>query len=348
MQQSEGDFNHIEYKKPYYPLCKELIEHLTEYSRFVKIPIGYDDLLRYQDLVPIKDENDVPTLWNSVSYPPGEIEEILHSLVSLYQMLNADGSPIDYLRVGSIDFCSYGNSKPFRIKIVNDINDNHDYFYVKRTDASRVYGLELEQIFSPNKMNYLLDEKTIVEEHIIGIPGDDFIKMNSDNKLVNRVRLAKEFVKFNERCFVRLLGDMRAYNFVIRITQDFDNVQYRIRAMDFDQQNFEGRKNLYLPQFFKDNLELVLLSQEVMSIETAEQYMNEERSSMRKRLLASLYEAKSLLRVIRKDDLSTVDNIDSLKKELAKYYQNDAFLNCKTMGDILILNIENRLGVTIF
>ena len=58
----------------------------------------------------------------------------------------------------------------------------------------------------------------------------------------NKIRLAKEFVKFNERCFVRLLGDMRTYNFVVDITPDIEDFQYRIRAIDFDQQAMKAEK----------------------------------------------------------------------------------------------------------
>ena len=50
---------------------------------------------------------------------------------------------------------------------------------------------------------------------------------------------------------------MRSYNFVVDITPDIEDFQYRIRAIDFDQQSYEGRKNLYLPQFFKENIPLV-------------------------------------------------------------------------------------------
>ena len=133
---------------------------------------------------------------------------------------------------------------------MNQYNDNYDYFYVKIADASRVYGLEFEDILSPNRINYVLNGFTLVEEHIIGIPGDQFIRENFDNPRTNTTRVAKEFVKFNERCFVRLLGDMRSYNFVIDTMEDFDDTQYRFRAIDFDQQCYEGKKNLYLPQFF--------------------------------------------------------------------------------------------------
>ena len=34
-----------------------------------------------------------------------------------------------------------------------------------------VYGLALEQILSPNAMNFLVDRGTLLEEHIAGIPG---------------------------------------------------------------------------------------------------------------------------------------------------------------------------------
>ena len=53
---------------------------------------------------------------------------------------------------------------------------------------------------------------TLIEDHIPGIPGDVFIKEHLD-KLSSReqAQIAKEFVKFNERCLVRLLGDMRSY-----------------------------------------------------------------------------------------------------------------------------------------
>src|SRR5450432_2412332 len=71
------------------------------------------------------------------------------------------------------------------------------------------------------------------------------------------IRIATELVNFNERCLVRLLGDMRSYNFVFVVTPDFEGSQVRIRALDFDQQSYNGRKNFYLPQFFKENAQVV-------------------------------------------------------------------------------------------
>jgi hypothetical protein len=342
------EFNEIEYKKPFYKIKKPLKDYLVQYSRWTSLPIKYEDLLRYQDMIPIMDKNGKDTLWNAVLYDQFDIDNIYQDLIDLYQTLTSDGSPLIYLKVGSIDFCSYGNSKPFRIKIVNEINDNHDYFYIKKADASRIYGLELEDIFSPNKMTYLVDETTLVEEHVVGVPCDEFIKRNEGKQIENRLRLAKEFVKFNERCFVRLLGDMRAYNFVVEINQDFDNIQYRLRAMDFDQQSYEGRRSMYLPQYYKDNISLVNLATEVMSMETANQYVKQEHAALKKRYLAAKQRTKGILRRMKNDNISTKENIEILKNELSEFYLDSAFLNCKTMGDILTLNIENRLGIKIF
>src|SRR5690606_5049603 len=118
---------------------------------------------------------------------------------------------------------------------------------IKQADASRIDGLELEEILSPNQVNYLVDRETLVEEHIVGIPGDVFTKNSLHNPEYNHTRIAKEFVKFNERCIISLLGDMRAYNFVMQITPDFDDFQFRIRAIDFDQQFYEGNPRVYMP-----------------------------------------------------------------------------------------------------
>lgn len=341
------DFNDIEYKKPIYKIKAPLREHLRQYSRLIKLPISYDDLLRFQDLIPLTDKNGDETLWFAALYNQSENEFFHNELIKIYQMLVADGDEIPYLRIESIDFCSFGNSKPFRIKVINEINDNHDYFYVKKADASRIYGLELEEIFSPDKVTYFVDDMTLVEDHIVGIPCDEFIKKYKGVQIENRLRFAKEFVKFNERCFVRLIGDMRGYNFVVESTQDFDNIQYRLRPMDFDQQSYEGRKNIYLPQYFKDNKELVDLAQELMSNEVAEQYMKQERVAMKKRFLAAKQRTKSLLRRMNKDVISSKENIENLTKELAKYHLNDNFLSLKNMGDILTLHIELKLNIKI-
>lgn len=341
------DINAIRYKKPLYPVRPELEEYLGKHGRNFKIPIEYSDLLRYSEQIPKLDENGEHTLWNAVMFHHAEIDEIYNNLVDMYQLLVADGSHIDYLTVDSVDFCVYGNSQPFRIKILNQINDNYDYYYIKKADASRVYGLELEHLLSPNKINFIYHNNTLVEEHIIGIPGDDFInRLENITETRNEVRLAKEFVKFNERCFVRLLGDMRSYNFVVVVNQDFDQVQYRIRSIDFDQQCYEGRHRIYLPQFYRENLPYVQLTQRNMSVETAHQYVNEEQSLLRKRLRLADVQIEELIGIMKKDTLSTKAHIRQLRRELAKYHKHPSFMNCNSMGEILYENILCRLELS--
>lgn len=337
-----------QFKKPAYKVKAPLKEHLKHYSRYAELPLSYDDLISYQDLIPTTDDGGAATLWYLVLYNSYDMDRIQAELIKIYELLVADGDKIPFLKIEKIEFCSFGNSKPFRIKVRNEINDNHDYFYIKKADASRIYGLELEEIFSPDKVSFLVSNDTIVIEHIVGIPCDEYIESHKNVKIENRLRFAKEFVKFNERCFVRLLGDIRAYNFIIEIIQDFDNVQYRMRSIDFDQQCYEGRKNLYLPQYFKDNIELVNHAQEMLSPEIANQYAREERVAMKKRFLASKQRTKSLLRRMRKDVISTSEYTKQLRKELGEYHQSSEFDLCQNMGEVLTLHLEKKLGVVIF
>lgn len=312
----------------------------------MKFGLMYSDLLEHKLTVPLLDKKGQDTLWETVFYEPEQTEKLYHSLTYIYVMLKNEGdfSSQEHLGVDRIDYCSFGNSNPFRIRIINKFNDNYDYFYIKTADASRVYGLELEHLLSPNRISYYVDDDTLIEEHIAGIPGDMFINTMMNTKHTNKVRLAKEFVKFNERCFVRLLGDMRSYNYVIDITPDFDDVQYRIRSIDFDQQCYEGRKNLYLPQYFKENFPLVELGMQLINEKTVKQYQAEERSLIARRLIATRYRIKDLIDCMEEDEISTSEKVIQLREDLAKHHNNDTFLECENMGEVLKLQLKSTLA----
>jgi hypothetical protein len=250
---------------------------------------------------------------------------------------------MEHLYVDRIDLCVYGNTQPFRVRIVNRINDNFDYFYIKNADASRVYGLELEHLLSPNRISYLVHKNTLIEEHIAGIPGDKFMRVHMQDPHLNPIRLAKEFVKFNERCFVRLLGDMHSSNFVIDVTPDFEETHYRIRAIDFDQQSYEGKKSIYLPQYFKENNVLIQLGMKYITPESMRQYQKEERALIAHRLRSSQKGIEDILRSMEHDKISLPANIQSLKIELAKHYGNDKFLEASNMGQILRISLEQLI-----
>ncbi len=338
----------ISKKKDFYPINPSLKSYLGQYSRDVQLPVQYSDLTHYAHSIPLIDQNGNDTLWETVYFSQLDMQEIYPGLSMIYAMLKANGdiSVMEHLYVDRVDYCSFGNSNPFRVKIVNNFNDNYDYFYVKIADASRIYGLELEHILSPNRITYLTDRNTLIEEHIAGIPGDQFISQHLHAHNANQTRIAKEFVKFNERCFVKLLGDMRAYNFVIDITPDFDAMQYRIRGIDFDQQCYEGKKNLYLPQFFRENLPFVELCMKYMTAETVFQYQREERALIANRIKTSRYRLKDLIDVMVKDHISPDKKVTQLKQELSQHYQNKLFLKCQTMGEIVKTSLRIVLEKT--
>ena len=331
----------ISKKKIPFKINEDLRGYLTKYKRAIKVPIEYKDLMRYDNSIPLYDSTGKDTLWETVFYPQDDMKDVHMSLKQIYSEIKSAGdvTGMGHLSVDRVDLCVYGNTKPFRVRIVNRINDNFDYFYVKNADSSRIYGLELEHLLSPNRINYVVHKDTLVEEHIAGIPGDNFIKEYMNRKDTNKIRLAKEFVKFNERCFVRLLGDMHSSNFVVNIIPDFEEITYRIRSIDFDQQSFEGRKNIYLPQYYKQNNAFIQLGVEVMTPETMRQYQKEERSMIASRLKVARKRVVDLMKTMMDDKISFPKNVNALKRDLSRYYNEPRFLNCKNMGEIVKMSL---------
>jgi hypothetical protein len=342
-------------KKPTFPVNEMLYDYLKKYNRNIISTLYYDDLLRFQGSVVVYDKNDEDTLWVRTYYSQFDREEIDRSLKEIYARLHSDGNveSIPFLTVDAIDYCTFGNSKPFRIKIRNILNDNFTYFYVKKADASRIYGLELEHILSPHNMNFLVYKDTLIEEHIAGIPGDDFIRdVLPKCTELEKAQIAKEFVKFKERCLVRLLGDMRSYNYVITPIHDFDQIIYKIRAIDFDQQSFEGNLKVYNLQFMKENFKMIEMVGKKLQNDSIRQYKIEERSFMAKRMITAPRRTTRLIKCMKADTISFPENVALLKKQLVKYVGDVKFKECQNMGEILetilafvkrnYLNISNK------
>ena len=329
-------------KKPSYPITDGLRGYLRRYRRDLELPVSYERLRNFHEAIPLMDSAGQPTLWDSVVYRSEEMEGLNEDLKRIYALLRVDGdfSVMKHLYIDRVDFCTFGNSMPFRIRIVNAYNDNQDYFYLKKADASRIYGLELEHLLSPNRINYFTSGNTLVEEHIAGIPGDVFIDKWLHNGTLKPIRVAKELVKFNERCFVRLLGDMRSYNFVVVITPDFEDAQIRIRAMDFDQQSYHGRKNFYLPQFFKENAQLALYCVKHLHAQTAFQYQREEQTVILQRAAIIAERVNHLLEVMTHDPISPPEKVYELREGLAEHFQHSGYLKCESMGALVRENLE--------
>ena len=341
--------DYISKKKILFPISDSLKQYLLKFDRIHEVDLIYDDLNHYNSSVPLLDKKGNDTLWESLLFSPSYFQELSVKMITIYALLKADGdsSMESHIKLDCIDYCTYGNTKPFRVKITNKLNDNYDYFYIKKIDASRIYGLEIEHLLSPSRINYFIRGNTIIEEHVAGIPGDQFIQDYLNLQTTNKVRVAKEFVKFNERCFVRLLGDMRSYNYVFNITPDFDNEQYRIKAIDFDQQNYEGKRILYLPQFIKENNPIVGLCMDLLSKENVLQYQLEERSLMKRRALASSVRLQLLFSSFVNEKLSTDAKIKQLESELNLHFKSHTYDNSKTMGELLRRHLCSMLGVKI-
>jgi len=337
-----------QHRKQFFPINDLFRDYLHKFDRAMELPVVYEDLLKYQDSFPLIDHEGEDTLWQTLIYEQQLGREIYDGLKKIYVLLRSGGDEtiLSNLYIDRVDFCTFGNTKPMRVRVVNQYNDNHDYFYVKKADASRVYGLELEELLSPSHINFLVHGDTLIEEHIIGVPGDDFIREYLPSTDLHEVRLAKEFIKFNERCFVRLLGDMRAYNYVVEVTPDFEQNQYRVRAIDFDQQCYEGRRTLYLPQFFKNNFPVVKLCTNLINVETSKQYQREERTLIKRRLNFALPRVEHLRTCMCADQISSTEKTHQLRKELAGVHKDSRFMLCKSMGEITFLNITVTLGLT--
>ncbi len=330
-------------KKPMYPVGDALRAYLARYNRMFKLPVSYSRLTEWEEAMPLYDEKGEDSLWRSLIYRPELMKRLNKHLTGIYAMLKTEGdySFVDHLYVDRIDYCTFGNSNPFRIRIVNAYNENQDYYYIKKADASRIYGLELEHLLSPNRMHYMVADDILVEEHIVGIPGDVFVERWMHDRHIKKVRLAKELVKFNERCFLRLLGDMRSYNFVVDVTPDFEETQVRIRAMDFDQQCYSGHKNFYLPQFFRENRPLAEFCMRQLNIPTASQYQKEEQSVVYRRINMASERVERIIQCMCGDRISTEAKVRQLRGSLAEHHKNKAFLACTRMGEVLRTSLEH-------
>ena len=333
----------IKEKKIPYSISRGLRRYLKMYGREMNLPIQYNDLLRYNNGITLYDKHGNDTLWISLIYSQDDLNHINDSLKQIYAILKANGdlSVMNHLYIERVDLCLYGNTRPFRVRVVNKINDNFDYFYIKHADASRIFGLELEHLLSPNRISYVVDEDTLIEEHIAGIPGAEFFETYlKKGRVENKTRLAKEFVKFNERCFVRLLGDMHSSNYVIDITPDFEDINYRIRAIDFDQQSYEPRRSIYMPQYFKENLPIIEIGLNHMTPETVRQYQKEERANIAGRIRYSGQQIWDLLKYMVRSELSKPEYVQELKEELCAYYNDERFIQCHNMGGIVSLSLD--------
>jgi hypothetical protein len=127
----------------------------------------------------------------------------------------------------------------------------------------------------------------------------------------------------------------------MQITPDFDDYQFRIRAIDFDQQFYEGNIKVYLPQFFKENYPYVKLTMYHLTEKSVLQYQQEERSSIVHRVRSERHRIAALRDASANDSISTREKIEQLKKGLANHFKDENYYKCKSMTDLIELNVKN-------
>ncbi len=150
------------------------------------------------------------------------------------------------------------------------------------------------------------------------------------------MRLAKEFVKFNERCFVRLLGDMHSSNFVVNVIPDLDEVMVpdprdRLRSAELR----GPLQRVYLPKYYPQNNAVIFLAMQCMTHESVKQYQEEEHALLRLRARAEHEALGDPLHNMSDDDLAPVEHIVRLRQELAHHHRDDRFLRCESMGELV-------------
>ena len=335
-------------QKEVYPVSTPLRQYLEHYGYSKPLPLHYPELLHYEYTNALKDATGKHTHWERVVYKADFFRQLEPRLLQLYSWLTGTDKIPEGLRVTAVDFCEFANSMPFRIHLQYSHAQTvtNTCFYIKNADASRVAGLLLETLLTENPVRFLCHQHTLVETHIDGQPGDECITGAQQLSKKEQEQLARAFVRFNESCFTRLLGDMRSYNFVV-VRNSHPLHPFQLRAIDFDQQCYEGRLHLYLPQYYKENLGFVELVKQRLSLEETEALRMEERRYMAGLSVRRSRPLYALLRALEKDELSENYKVLALARGLNQYHHTHRFNLCRSMGALVKQQLKCQLQASL-
>jgi hypothetical protein len=138
---------------------------------------------------------------------------------------------------------------------------------------------------------------------------------------------------------------MRSVNYVVDITPDFEEVQYRVRAIDFDQQSYEGKGSIYLAFRFRSNRAVTKLAFDVLNRKSIDQYVAEEHAQMARRAKVESSRLRALLGVMRREELAPREHVVTLARELDRMHGSSDYQNCKTMGELTTKHISAMLEI---
>src|SRR5688572_11612154 len=77
--------------KPSFPISSDLRAYLRRYKRERELPVTYDRLRAFHEVIPLTDETGKPTLWDTVIYEASEMSAINEALKEVYAGLKVDG-----------------------------------------------------------------------------------------------------------------------------------------------------------------------------------------------------------------------------------------------------------------
>jgi hypothetical protein len=97
---------------------------------------------------------------------------------------------------------------------------------------------------------------------------------------------------------------------------------------------------MYRPQFFKENNPMVQLVKDKLQVSSIEQYKNEERSILAKRIHSAENRIKRLLKIMDDDVIAPENHINQLKLELYRHTRDINFKNAKSMGNVLNVTFD--------
>ncbi|MFM9147011.1 MAG: hypothetical protein ACKORI_02630, partial [Verrucomicrobiota bacterium] len=78
-------------RKPAYPVGEELRSYLVREGREVELPVSYRRLRSFTAAMPLLDRDGRDTLWETVAYPPEEMEHLSRGLLETYALLRGEG-----------------------------------------------------------------------------------------------------------------------------------------------------------------------------------------------------------------------------------------------------------------
>ena len=138
---------------------------------------------------------------------------------------------------------------------------------------------------------------------------------------------------------------MRSVNYVVDITPDFEEVQYRVRPIDFDQQSYEGNGHIYLAFRFNSNRSITRLAFNVLNRETIDQYVAEEHAQMTRRAKVESQRLRALLGIMRRDAIAPDAHVRTLGEDLDRMHKTTAFHLCNSMGELTAEHISLMLDL---